>query len=161
MSEEIKNEDVASTETTVESTPVVEETVEEVAVEAAPVVVEEVEVAAEPVAEVVAEAEKEVITNAVKAPKSSAKKGLAPVEGGAIGSTVVTESKPTPAPKKSAAASADDSVAIQSTRNVVWQGVGKVSRGVNIVSKAEAEQWLTRSHVTLLTPEQVAKEFNK
>ncbi len=160
MSEEIKNEDVASTETTVESAPVVEEVVEEVAVEAAPVV-EEVEVAAEPVAEVAAPVEQEVITNAVKAPKASAKKGLAPVEGGAIGSTEVTESKPTPAPKKSSAASADDSVAIQSTKNVVWQGVGKVSRGVNIVSKAEAEQWLTRSHVTLLTPEQVAKEFNK
>jgi hypothetical protein len=161
MSEEIKNEDVASTESAIESTPVVEEKVEEVVAEATPAVVEEVKVA-KPSAKAPVEAEKEqeVITNVVKNAKPSlGKPGLAPVENGAIGTGIVTPKPETkkPAPK----AEASETVAIQSTKNVVWQGVGKVTRGVNIVSKAEADQWLTRNHITLLTPEQVAKEFNK
>lgn len=166
MSEEIKNEDLASTESAVESTPVVEEKVEEVATEATPAVVEEVKVeeaAVEAVVEAPVEAEKEqeVITNTVKGSKNAnpGKPGLAPVGDGAIGSTFVA---PKPAVKKPALKQeAVETVAIQSTKNVVWQGVGKVTRGVNVVSKEEAEQWLTRNHITLLTPEQVAKEFNK
>lgn len=160
MSEEIKNEDVASTDSAVETTPVVEEKVEEVAVEATPAVVEEEKVA-EPVVEAPVEAkEQEVITNVVKNAKPSlGKPGLAPVENGAIGTGIVP---PKPAVKKpEPKTDAAETVAIHSTKNVVWQGVGKVTRGVNIVSKNEADQWLTRNHVTLLTPEEVAKEFNK
>jgi hypothetical protein len=166
MSEEIKNEDVASTESAVESTPVVEDKVEEVAVEATPDIAEEVKVEEATVEAVVeapveAEKEQEIITNAVKSSKNvnPGKPGLAPVGDGAIGSTFVA---PKPVAKKPALKQeAEETVALQSTKNVVWQGVGKVTRGVNVVSKAEAEQWLTRNHITLLTPEQVAKEFNK
>lgn len=50
-------------------------------------------------------------------------------------------------------------VAIHSTKNVIWEGVGKVEKGYNIVSKAESEKWLTRSHVRLATPEEIAKEY--
>ena len=50
-------------------------------------------------------------------------------------------------------------VAIYSTKNVVWEGVGKVSKGYNIVTKAQAEKWLTIKHVRLATPEEVAQEF--
>jgi hypothetical protein len=50
-------------------------------------------------------------------------------------------------------------VAIHSTKNVIWEGVGKVEKGYNIVSKAEAERWLTRSHIRLATPEEVAREY--
>jgi hypothetical protein len=52
-----------------------------------------------------------------------------------------------------------EKVAIFSTKNVTWGSVGKVYRGYNIVSKDEAEHWLTRSHIRLATPEEVAKEF--
>jgi hypothetical protein len=52
-----------------------------------------------------------------------------------------------------------DSVAIYSTRNVEWPGVGKVSKGYNIVTPAEAEQWKARNHIRVATPEEVAKEF--
>ena len=59
------------------------------------------------------------------------------------------------APKKS-----NKTVAIHSTKNVSWSGVGKVYRGYNIVTPEQAEKWLERSHVRLATPEEVAKEFN-
>ncbi len=54
-----------------------------------------------------------------------------------------------------------DSVAIYSTRNVTWSGVGKVSRGYNIVTKEASEKWATRNHIRIATPEEVAREFGK
>ena len=50
-------------------------------------------------------------------------------------------------------------VAIHSTKNVIWEGVGKVSKGYNVVSKDQADQWLTRGHIRLATPEEVAGEY--
>ena len=50
-------------------------------------------------------------------------------------------------------------VAIHSTKNVVWPGVGEVVRGYNIVSEQEAAKWLTRNHIRVATPEEVAEEF--
>jgi len=50
-------------------------------------------------------------------------------------------------------------VAIHSTKNVNWGGVGKVVKGYNIVSKQQADQWLTRKHIRLATPEEVAQEY--
>lgn len=52
-------------------------------------------------------------------------------------------------------------VALFSTRNVFWQGVGKVNFGYNIVSRDAADQWLTRNHVREATPQEVLKEFGK
>jgi hypothetical protein len=50
-------------------------------------------------------------------------------------------------------------VAIHSTTNVNWGGVGKVVKGYNIVSKEQADQWLTRKHIRLATPEEIAQEY--
>lgn len=50
-------------------------------------------------------------------------------------------------------------VAVFSTKNVLWQGVGSISKGYNIFSKSEADQWLTRGHVRLATPQEVAQEY--
>ena len=52
-------------------------------------------------------------------------------------------------------------VAIFSSKNVNWEGVGQVSRGYNILFEEEANKWLTRSHVRLATPKEVAEEFKK
>ena len=52
-----------------------------------------------------------------------------------------------------------EKVAIYSTKNVSWTGVGKVIRGYNIVSKSAAEKWLTRNHVRIATPEEIKKEY--
>ena len=54
-----------------------------------------------------------------------------------------------------------DKVAIYSTRNVCWSGIGKVIKGYNIVSKEKAEAWLTRDHARLATEEELVKEFGK
>lgn len=157
MSEEIKNEDVVATES-VEAALAVEEVAvaeEATAVEDAPVA-EEAPVVEEAKVEELAQ---DVITNISGKKPSTKKPGLAPVENGAIGSTVVEAQEEVKAPAKPKPV--EDTVAIKSTKNVVWQGVGKVVVGVNIVSKTEADQWLTRNHITLLTPDQVAKEYNK
>lgn len=52
-------------------------------------------------------------------------------------------------------------VAIYSTRNVYWSGVGKVSKGYNIVTQEKADKWLTRDHTRLATKEELVKEFGK
>jgi hypothetical protein len=83
---------------------------------------------------------------------------LGSVKNGVMGTTSV----PKPEPRSFEKAKPEDSeekVAIHSSKNVAWQGVGKVSRGYNIVTKEIADQWLTRSHVRLATPEEVKKAF--
>jgi len=72
-----------------------------------------------------------------------------------IGSNISTEQQNTTAPgtKKRL------TVAIHSTKNVNWEGVGKVKKGYNIVKKAEADKWLTRGHIRLATPEEIAIEY--
>lgn len=87
------------------------------------------------------------------------KPGLAYVADGVLGSTKVAKAEPKPVVKK--AAKKEDTVAVYSSRNVTWNGVGKVYTGYNIVSKSAADQWLKRDHVRLATPEEVAREYGK
>lgn len=96
----------------------------------------------------------------ISAPKPEASEpALSSVEDGVIGTGVKKAAKPT-AKKTQKAASQPESVAIYSERNVTWPGVGKVYRGFNIVSKEEADQWLTRSHCRLATPEEIRELKN-
>ena len=85
--------------------------------------------------------------------------GMAPVEGGVIGSTRVTTAKPKPQVTDQSTTSTAEKVAVYSTRNVFWEGVGTINRGYNIMTQAKAEKWLTRDHARLATPEEVAKEY--
>lgn len=82
------------------------------------------------------------------------------VADGVIGSTT-TKVEPMKPKASKKSAPKEETVAIFSTKNVTWSEVGKVYRGYNIVSKSAADKWLTRSHVRLATPEEVAKEFGK
>ena len=52
-----------------------------------------------------------------------------------------------------------ESVAVYSTKNVTWSGVGQVSKGYNIVTKQAAEKWAERDHIRIATPEEVAGEY--
>ncbi len=112
---------------------------------------------------VAVEAEEKVDDNVVSTaslPKDSKPKkaSLETSESGAISSPGANrKDKPAPTPDKPEV----EKVAVYSTRNVTWTGVGKVYRGYNIVTKAEADQWLKRDHIRLATPEEVAKEFKK
>lgn len=52
-----------------------------------------------------------------------------------------------------------ETIAIHSTKNVFWPEVGRVYSGYNIVEKEISEKWLTRDHIRIATPEEVAREF--
>lgn len=92
-------------------------------------------------------------------PKQAAKKKTTSAK--TLPDDIIGSNVPVTAPKTPASASDKRklTVAIHSTKNVIWEGVGKVEKGYNIVSKAEAETWLTRSHIRLATPEEVAREY--
>ena len=141
--------------------PIVEETTYEAPVFEAPVVEEPVVEA--PVVEHVEETPVvEEIQAVVEAPAYQAPEevqALGAVEEGVIGAT--TAAVPSPRKKKEKTAEVKEKVALYSTKNVTWSEVGKVYRGYNIVDKAASEKWLTRSHIRVATPEEVAKEFGK
>lgn len=108
----------------------------------------------------VIETGKENVINSAGTAKSGGKKrpALAPVKNGAIGSSKVEKIS---AEKKIAAKPEVEKVALHSTKNVYWDGLGEIKKGYNIVRKDRAEKWLTRSHVRKATPEEVAKEFGR
>lgn len=173
MSDEIKNEDV------IEESPVIpavlepgeavipqelvekyKEAVEELTNKAEE---EKVEAVEEPVAEeepVAIEEPKNVITSGSQRSgrKPQEVAGLTSITGGVIGTGTVT---PKAKPAKIASKTSTDKVAIYSSKNVTWSGVGKVYRGYNIVTQEVANKWLTRDHIRPATPEEVAQEFGK
>jgi hypothetical protein len=142
--------------------PIVEETTHEAPVFEAPVAEEPVVEA--PVVEHVVEAPvvEEAAQAVVEAPAYQAPEevqALGSVESGVIGAT--TAPRASERKKSAKAAEAKETVALYSTKNVTWSEVGKVYRGYNIVDKDAAAKWLTRSHIRIATPEEVAKEFGK
>jgi DNA-binding protein H-NS len=85
--------------------------------------------------------------------------GITSVANGVIGTgTVKPKSKNV---VKQQATPEVEKVALYSSKNVTWTGVGKVYRGYNIVTKEAANKWLTRDHTRLATPEEVAREFGR
>jgi len=97
--------------------------------------------------------------NVISSPKPKTTKNTASkksVANDVIGSSSA-ERKDTVAPKADPVGKV--TVAVHSTKNVIWEGVGKVSKGYNIVSKEQADKWLTRKHIRLATPEEVAREY--
>lgn len=134
--------------------PQVSETIEENVIQEA--VVEEVEVSKEEeVLEPALLAQDEPIIPEEKA--EEVVQALSPLSTGAIGAVSVPKPKK---PRKVEAPKKDSvKVAVKSTKNVSWAGVGQVKIGINYVTPEQAEQWKTRDHITLLQPEDVAKEY--
>ncbi len=80
--------------------------------------------------------------------------------GGATDTDVIgSAGAKTPAKPTAKAGQKKATVALYSDRNVSWNGVGKLEKGYNIVSKEQAARWLTRNHVREATPEEVASEY--
>ena len=136
-----------------EDNVVVDEVTEAPAVEAEAVVVEEA-VAEEPV---VVEEVKEVVEDSavILAPEPvETTPAITSVENGVIGSGKVSKKPAAPkaAPKPAVEV---EKVAILASRSVHWQGLGKVQKGYNIVSKEDAEKWVTLPSVRLATPEEI------
>jgi len=109
---------------------------------------------AEPVAEPVVEAP--VAEAVVEAPAAEEPvQSLGFTKTGAIGSMAADGPKKEVKPEANLA----DKVAIHSTKSVRWEEVGSISKGYNIVTKAQADKWLTRGHVRIATAEEVQKAF--
>ena len=112
---------------------------------------------AEPVVEPVAEPviEAPVVEAVVEAPAvEEPVQALGFTETGAIGSMAADGPQRTIEPESQNR----DKVAIYSTKNVRWEEAnGAVYKGVNIVTKDQAEKWLTRPHVREATPEEIEK----
>jgi hypothetical protein len=127
---------------------------EQVHVEA-PVVEAPVEHVAEPVAEPVVEAP------VVEAPVVEAPAAEEPVQALGFTETGAIGSMAADGPSKTIKSDVDlsEKVAVHSTKSVRWEEVGAISKGYNIVTKAQADKWLTRSHVRIATPEEVKKAF--
>jgi hypothetical protein len=102
-----------------------------------------------------------VSPNVIATPKpvASEKPGLGYLENGVMGSTTVPKNFDKKPAKSPSLKKESEKVAVHSTKNVTWSEVGKVYRGYNIVTKEQADKWLTRDHIRLATPEEVAKEF--
>jgi hypothetical protein len=50
-------------------------------------------------------------------------------------------------------------IAVYSTRNLSWTGVGVLELGYNIVSKEASEKWITHKAVRIATPDEVARHY--
>jgi len=105
------------------------------------------------------EADEENIIGSSRTTATGSKKkaAIGSVSNGVIGTTKIENKKNTD--QSSEPGIKADMVAVFSTRNVLWQGIGSISKGYNIFSKSEADQWLTRGHVRLATPQEVAQEY--
>jgi hypothetical protein len=66
-------------------------------------------------------------------------------------SSNIVSSKPEPTEK----------VAIYSVRNLSWNGVGELTRGYNIVTKENADKWITNKSVRTASPEEVKRAYGK
>lgn len=105
--------------------------------------------------EVVAAPEPVVAQEVISAPEPAEEKpGIVPVGNGVIGSGKV---KREPVAKKEPKVEAPvvEKVAVLSSRNLVWQGVGKLVKGYNFVSKEDAAKWLTLDTVREASPQEV------
>jgi hypothetical protein len=90
--------------------------------------------------------------------KEKNKQALGSVGNGIFGTvTVSSENLSETQQKKSKIEK--DVVAIHSSKNVYWSGVGKILKGYNIVERHNAEKWLTKPGIRSATPEEVAKEY--
>jgi hypothetical protein len=54
-----------------------------------------------------------------------------------------------------------EKVAIYSVRNLSWNGVGELTRGYNIVTKEDADKWITNRSVRTASPEEVKRAYGK
>jgi len=86
--------------------------------------------------------------------KTKSKASAESVINDTIGSTIQEEK-----PKKEQLKK--ETVALFSTRNVYWDGVGEVLRGYNFVSPEQAKKWQTRDHIRVATPQEIKEVFDK
>jgi hypothetical protein len=50
-------------------------------------------------------------------------------------------------------------VAVFSNRNIFWKELGRLQKGINILSAEKANEWVSNGYARIVTPEEVAKEY--
>ena len=63
--------------------------------------------------------------------------------------------------KEQKAKDPEEKVALYSTRNIHWNGLGSLAVGYNIVSKEASEKMVTHKAVRIASPEEVASYYGK
>lgn len=96
-----------------------------------------------------------VIASGTGVAKPTEKPALAPVEDGVIGSGKAPVKKSAEPKASASTAKKVEKVALFANRNVVWQGVGKIVKGYNLVDAAAAEKWLTLDGIRKVNPQEV------
>lgn len=102
-----------------------------------------------------------VAPNRPRAPRKSNTKTN---ENGVVGSNAADYAlrnapKPTATVKKEEPSG--EKVAIWSSKNIRWTGVGELSKGYNIVTKEAAAKWLSKAGIREATPKEVATYYSK
>tara|TARA_R110000796_G_scaffold148762_6_gene265648 strand:- start:784 stop:1233 length:450 start_codon:yes stop_codon:yes gene_type:complete len=90
-------------------------------------------------------------------PSEEAEPALALIADGVIGTG--SKKKTSKKATKPAAGPKEATVALYSTRNVTWVGVGRVLTGLNLVSESESVKWLERDHIRKAEPSEVSREL--
>lgn len=54
-----------------------------------------------------------------------------------------------------------EKIAVYSSRNLHWNGVGNLTIGYNILNKEESDRWLKHKAVRIAMPDEVAKHYGK
>lgn len=99
---------------------------------------------------------KEVVLeeNTIKAPEPTQEApSLVSVADGVIGTGKVK--KEAPKPKLASKEGTVSTVALFASRNISWNGLGKLVKGYNLVPAEAAKQWLTLDSVKAVTPEEI------
>lgn len=92
----------------------------------------------------------------VKSPKKDDEvPSLVPVSDGVIGAGKINKNEEPKTAKLSPKKDNVKKVALFASRNVSWQGLGKLLKGYNFVSAEAADKWLTLDTVRLVSPEEV------
>jgi hypothetical protein len=102
-----------------------------------------------------------VVEPVVEAPAVEAPAVVEPVQALGFTETGAIGSMAADGPSKTINTDVDllEKVALHSTKSVRWEEVGSLTKGYNIVTKAQANKWLTRGHVRIASPEEVQKAF--
>ena len=101
-----------------------------------------------------------VIKNPVPKNFQNNTKAIADVKNGVIGTGTIAQKNIKNNTEKEVKVKAEyEKVAIFSSKSVSLPGVGKVSKGYNIIPKNTLDKWLERDHVREATPQERAEEF--
>lgn len=63
--------------------------------------------------------------------------------------------------KKTKKETPKEKIAVYSSRNLHWNGVGDLKVGYNILTKEESDKWLNHKAVRIAMPDEVAKHYGK